>query len=403
MTTHKKYIILAAMVILTVTQVFPCEYNIRDSGFVEIASQPYLLYFYVDSAVPEEKIRFFNKISQTLFRDTNITPETIHIKKSKKSTALEYFRFWNIDSLPALILVSPDKRSIPLPIDHTEKNFGQALWDTLDKTAASPVRGKVLENIVRSYAVILLFEGKDLANNQAVLNKIDTAKKNISRLMTQFPKRIEKPPHLIVLSRNKIRREKILLWSLDIEINGPDEPKIVILFGRGRLFLTPLKGNQVSSSQLTNILSILGLSCDCGLDKRGMMGPRLPLRWDAAIQAQVVKYLGFDAENPMIRQEIAGILSTENFRSSVLSLEENKIKGSLMELDLYSESIQSFGRRFSSKRISPAQNQGLGTSRSNRTGPILNSTRLVTAGAAILAIILVVSLIIFIKRRRKKL
>ena len=401
MATYKKYIVLAAMVILAVTQVFPCEYNIRDSGFVEIAPQPYLLYFYVESTVPEEKIQFFNKISQSLFRDTNIIPETIHIKKSKKSTALEYFRFWNINSLPTLILVSPDKRSILLPIDHTEKNFGQALWDTLDKTAASLVRDKVLENIVRSYAVILLFEGKDLANNQAVLNKIDTAKKNISRLMSQLPKRIEKPPHLIILSRNKIRREKILLWSLDIEITGPDEPKIVILFGRGRLFLTPLKGNQVSSSQLTNILSILGLSCDCGLDKRGMMGPRLPLRWDAAIQAQVVKYLGFDAENPMIRQEIAGILSTENFRSSVLSLEENKIKGSLMELDLYSESIQSFGRRFSSKRISPAQNQSMGTSRSNRTGPLSNSTRLAAAGAAILAIILVVSLIIFIKRRRK--
>ncbi len=403
MTELKKHIIAAAgVILLAFSWTLPCEYNIRDSGFVEINPRPFRLYFYVDDATPQTFIRSFDQTAHSLFKDTNILPEIIDIQTSENVVALDYYRFWQIDAAPALILASPDKRSMRLPLGRLDKDFKRQLWTVLDGAVTSPVRSEILSHIVRSYAIILLVEGGRPRENKAVRKKIQAAKKSISRLMTQLPKRIEKPPYLIALTPSSQLQEQVLLWSLGLSTSARKGPVIAILFGRGRLFMTPIEGNKVSDSQLTNILSALGLACDCGLDKRGMMGQRIPLKWDAGMQVQVVRQLGFDAENPMIKREIAGILSTDNYLSSASSPLEDQIKTSFQELDFYSESRQAFGRKFGSNRLSPVQNQNLNASNSPRRTAGFRFARQALAGAVFIFIILATGLTVLIRSRRKK-
>jgi hypothetical protein len=111
------------------------------------------------------------------------------------------------------------------------------------------------------------------------------------------------------------------------------------------------------------MLTIIGLSCDCGLDKKGLIGQSVPLRWDESLQEAVVKYLGFDAENPLLKREIAGILATNN-----LDTESGEVLGgSLKELGQYRERALAFGKKLGSSRISPALSQKFSPQSSGRS------------------------------------
>lgn len=346
----KKLFCFAALILLMVPLAFLCEYNIRDAGFVDLDPQPYWLYFYVDDDIQEESILYFQKVSQLSLQYSNIRAQIINITSQNDTRALDYFRFWKIESLPALILVSPDQRSLRLPLPDKAR-VNESIWLELDRTLTSPVREEILDNIVKAFAVILLIEGQNPAENRLALENVEQACRKISAMMSQLPKRIENPPHLIVLSSKIINEEKILLWSLDINEEDLLKPHIVVLFGMGRILYSPMIATDLTVPDLVDMLTLLGLSCDCGLDKRGLMGRRLPAKWDEKMQAEVVKHLGFDAENPMIMREIAGILSTNNFD------EENmdSLNGSPREISLYRERAITFAQKFGSTRISPAK------------------------------------------------
>jgi len=390
------------MIFLVPSPGHPCEYNVRDSGFVNIDPRIYTLFLYVDETISEDAVKEFESFARSLARDTNLILHVVQVGNSESTTAMEYYRFWNVESLPALIMVSPDKRSILLFEQGETEDRYLGLWERLERALSSPVRKAVLENIIQAYAVVLFVEGTDPEKNRTARETIKKASSEISHMMKQLPKRIERPPHIISLTRDNIEQESILLWSLDISINEMENPRIVILYGRGRIFLSPFQGDHLSASQLTNILSILGLACDCGLDKGGMMGPTIPLKWDRKSQTEVVKYLGFDAENPMIKREISGILSIENFRESATSQDKDSIKETLRELALYNESIQSFEPRFGDNRLSPVQQRRLGNSGRGATHSGLNLTLFLIIGSVIFLFALVAGLFILIRSRAQK-
>ncbi len=351
---------------LIISPAMPCEYSIRDAGFVALADPPYSLYFYIDDRTPATDAVYFEEISRSMAWESNISPMIVHVSDQKSHRAMDYYRFWEIQALPALILVSPGGRSLRLPLAPGPEMFKESLWLEVEKAASSPLREEILEHIVKSYAVILLIEGRDAGENLSARKKIEQAARNLASFMSQLPKRIEAPPHTMILPAEAVQREKILLWSLDVDPESRKSAQIAVLFGRGRILYSPFENEAITVADLTAILSIMGLSCDCGLDKRGMMGLRIPLRWDPTVQAEVVKQLGFDAENPLIKREIAGILSAENFMEGAGEEDEQKIR----QLGLYRERAMAFEKKFASTRISPAQSQRLDSARSrlNRSG-----------------------------------
>ena len=122
--------------------------------------------------------------------------------------------------------------------------------------------------------------------------------------MPQMPKTIENPPHLITVQRDKLQQEKLLLWSLGINTEDLDEPHAAIFYGRGRRFGPVLNGKGISTKNIYTLLSIIGLSCECGIDRLQLMGATIPIKWDSKKKSEVLSKLGFDAENPMVKTEM---------------------------------------------------------------------------------------------------
>jgi len=329
-----------------------CIYNVRDVGFVDLLSTPYRLYYFIQNDTRKELITSFEQTSYTLFMDSNIKVEIINCDQKKDHPAMEYFHFWDIQSYPAAIFVSPAGRSMILPVSTHNKIFEETVWSSLENTISSPKREEILEHIVKAYGVVLFIEGKEAEENKRVYRIVTGANKTIARNMGQLPKRIEEPPCLITIPQEAICQERILLWSLGLNEDETDEPVVALLYGRGRRIGPLLKGKKITRKTLSTILSVIGLSCECGLDKKWIMGSLLPLSWSRKMQSNVVKYLGFDAENPMVKREISSILSLSSSKPTMDREAINSIRDIFND---YSEQIVAYEVEQKPARVSPAQ------------------------------------------------
>ena len=66
-----------------------------------------------------------------------------------------------IKSFPSLVLVSPDGRSIFLPVAFAEHSFEQQLRSVLNGTVSSPKQIEILNKVSETFGVVLLIEGND--------------------------------------------------------------------------------------------------------------------------------------------------------------------------------------------------------------------------------------------------
>ena len=126
--------------------------------------------------------------------------------------------------------------------------------------------------------------------------------------MKGMPKTIAEPPAMLVLDAASFARERVLLWSLGLDVTRARQPRAAVLYGRARWIGPLMKGDEITEPNLTGILSIIGADCECGLDLAWTQGTRLPVRWEAKRYTEVAKALGFDPESPMVKLEISRII-----------------------------------------------------------------------------------------------
>ena len=379
------------------SEVFACLYNVRDVGFADLLSDPYQLYFYVNDDTPEKFTSAFKQISYAAFMDCNVKVEIVNINDKKDNPGLEYFDFWKVKSCPSAILVAATGRSMVLPISDSATSFNESVWAALQTVLYSQLREKILQNIVTAYCVIVMVDGKNETENSRIYNLVSGAAEDISKTMNQLPKRIDNPPYIIRISEKEIAREKMLLWALDMDKKAGEEPAVAILYGRGRRFGPVLFGEDIGKSRLKSILSIIGLSCECGLDIKLAMGPQFPLKWGEKKQAEVQQYLGFDAENPLVKLEMSNILSLN------LSSDSPDLFGSPDGLPgNYSEEKMTSGNKASSSRVSPSRFRDLMAAESDKSKWDSNFVLLFSA-AIIVVVILAGGGFVLMRARGKKL
>jgi len=316
----------------TSPDVFACRYNVRDVGFVDLDPQPaYRFHIYMDEETASHTVSTVEQISYAVFLDSNIEVELTRVAQSENGPKPELLEKHDITSLPAAVLTSPEGQSLPLSIP-SESSFQQSIWDVLDDISSSPARESILEHIVKSYAVVMLVEGPNADTNAKAEQAAENAIRRISAMLGQLPKEIDRAPRLIRIHRDSAEEEHVLLWSLGITTLPPSEPYAAVLYGRGRRMGPVLAGKQITERSIFKILSVVGLSCECGLERSWMQGTMLPLRWDEERQSEAVKYLGFDPESPLVKTEISQILSmgssfgdTPNlgYREGLVELEGN--------------------------------------------------------------------------------
>ena len=291
------------------SSVLACRYNVRETGFVDLGLESYYFYGYIKDDTPSDVVTSFEQILSEAFTDTNIRAEIVNIKEQKDNPAIRYLESLQIDSFPAAVLVSPDGQAIIVPVAEPNRPFVDTLRGAIGDILSSPKRKEILERAIKNYAVILLIEGKEPQENEMAKNASYAAIKSIEAQMEVLPKPIERPPVLVVADRKSLADEKILLWSLGLDVSALSGPYIAVIYGRVRWIGPLFKGEQIAEEYLDRVLFVVGEDCECGLDHRWVQGTMLPVKWDSGLQAKVAENLGFDPESPMIKMEIASMVS----------------------------------------------------------------------------------------------
>lgn len=288
--------------------VWACRYNVRETGFADLGIDPYRFYCYVHETTPEEIVSVLGEILHTALLDCNIIFDIINIDLQEDHPALRYHDLWQLQSYPSAVLVSPDGQSLAVPFETSDVSLKQNLKSAVNDLIFSPTREKILKQVIETYGVVLLIEGTDTEENKRALEIAGMAIRKTKQQMRFMPKTIFQPPSLIVLDRETVPQEKILLWSLGLDVDKTDTPHIAVLYGRMRWIGPLFEFQKISEEALNQVLFIIGEDCECGLDWRVLQGTMLPSRWGKRTQALTAAALGFDVENPMIKLEMSQIL-----------------------------------------------------------------------------------------------
>jgi LPXTG-motif cell wall-anchored protein len=308
MKLSKLVLILLLCVLFAHTVALACRYNVRDIGFIDVGINPYRLYGFVDDNTPADITAGFDQILRASLIETNIKPEVVNIDFVPTHPAKKYLDKLNIKSFPAAVLISPDEKTRLITLPENDQSFKQNLLNLLEELISSPLREKILQHTLNNFAVVLLVEGPDQNQNTELAEVASDALARISEQMKLMPKKIENPPHLVILKNQNFQQEKILLWTLDLTPEKIDQAYAAVFYGKLRRMGPVLKGSEITTQRLMNFLSVVGADCECGLDRSWMLGPNLPFRWDTSLEPELVKSLGFDPENPMVKMEVSRIL-----------------------------------------------------------------------------------------------
>jgi hypothetical protein len=295
-----------------------CRFNVRETGFVDLETERYMLVVYIDDQIPDKFVAEIRSLNWDLLNDSNIELELINVNKQQDHPAVEYVEVLQVTSYPAAVLLSPDGQSLVIPLGKPDQAFKQKLRKVFQDILTSSIRADLQKKVSHSYGVVLLIEGSESSENQAARKAIGEAISRVTRNLDLMPKPIKNPPVMTILKNNALNEELLLLWALGLTAASIDKPHAAIFYGKAR-WLGPLfKDKEITSNNLSEILLVIGADCECGLDKNWLRGTMLPLRWDKKDRAVIAGNLGFDPENPLIRMEIAQIMRSGYFTSGEL-------------------------------------------------------------------------------------
>ncbi len=297
----------------SICSAYGCEYNVRAVGFIDVGIEPYRLIVYLPENFPAGELSGLKDAMEVALAETNIRFEAAAASADANHPAREFAKEHGISRLPAAVLVSPDGQSMPLALSEKEVSLAKAVPAALENVLTSPLRRQILEKSADRYGVVLLIDGPEPKANATAREAISTAIRNINEQLEYLPtptsgKPIDQPPELLVLDQESLAREQVLLWTLRLKPADVNQPRVAVFYGRGRWIGPLFSGENLTAGNLTQLLSIIGGDCECGLDYRWVQGTMLPLRWDEALHEKVVASLGFDPENPMTKMEMVSIV-----------------------------------------------------------------------------------------------
>ncbi len=276
---------------LCLASALACRYSIRDTGFVDLGEDLYKLELHGAS---DDLSTRYRQTAAAIFLDANI--EWQRLPPSAPDTALE------------LVLIAPDNRRHIVVAEENVPQDPQSITRQLEAVARSPFRDRLYKESVEAFALVVLIPGTDDPANESARAAITSAIRDVTRLIPQMPKPVDHPPRLIELDPNQFTEETITLWGLGFVPKTEPDPRVAIVYGRGRRLGSVLEGPLITRTALQERLALIGQDCECELDRAWLKGPLFPGRWDPGYQAAAAKSLGFDPENPLVRTEVSRIV-----------------------------------------------------------------------------------------------
>lgn len=271
-----------------------CRYSVRDTGFVDLGNSPVRLEFSSDSTFPEDARRALGQAATAVLLDSNISFTAIPAAGPGE--------------VPLMRLVDAEGRTLPLAAGLAVPRTATEAVRWFENVTTSPMRERLHRESLRAYAVVILIEGANAQANARAGEAAQSAIASVARLIPGMPKPVDVPPQLVVLPQESQAAEAVLLWGLGFEPAPATDPRLAIVYGRGRRLGAGLEGPLITETVLRERLVMVGQDCECDLDRAWLRGPMIPGRWDRTLQESAAKALGFDPENPVVRAEVSRII-----------------------------------------------------------------------------------------------
>ena len=290
-------VVLVLLLVMSFSSSQACRFTIREIGFSSLSKVSYVLYRIDANA------SFIPKQQMEGFSDSNVKMFGLSVKEDKTNRVIQFAIKQDLN-MPAYVLAAPDGRMIALEGDSFKNTIEAA-------TLLSPARKQLIAEMPTTYAAVILIEGREAAENGIASDKVLKACERIESVMPHMPKQVSKGPKMIFISNEQFEEEKVMLWSLGLD-TIPEHPTAFIVYGRGRIMGDGINYSEIQKGAVYKLLSIIGADCECGLDRKWMLGYQMPLDWPAETRQSLSNILGFDVDNPMVLTEMSRILAIEN-------------------------------------------------------------------------------------------
>lgn len=276
-----------------------CRFTVREIGFSILSQDIYTLVVLDVNANAGDN---FWKNYHEKNRDCNLHLEVLNPRTDVEHPIVINAKQMGIQ-FPATVLVAPDGRIFQFQGNDISKIYAGILESEL---------GTNLQTVFPEvFAAVIWIKGEDETKNQLAKVKVQQECAAIENIMPGMPKVVKKGPIEVAITKNDFQKEKLFLWSLGID-SIPKEPLAFVLYGRGRIIGEALNYQQILDGGLYKYMSMIGADCECGLDKKWMLGNQVLLLWDKNTRQFLAKLLGFDVDNPMILAEMSRILAKES-------------------------------------------------------------------------------------------
>jgi hypothetical protein len=349
-----------------------CKYSVRDVAFVEMGDPQYRLYLYLDNATTAEDMTLLRSTGEHALADSNVACKVVMISQNPDKDDVAYLHKLGIDSYPSAVLVSPDERVKLLLLPSKLEDLAEAFQRTVTDIVRSTRRADVLSQLTTAHSVVLIIESNDVALNRVAKTMVRQAIDQIESTLGELPKPIAVPPRLISISPDVARQEEILLWSLGVDTETNYTTQIAMLFGRGRKLGPVLDVGKIKERDVLRSLSVVGLDCECGLDRSWMQAPMIPHVWTEADESRVAQALDFDPGHPLVKAEISRILmrgpSSQDLPESVTF---DALLPGLQIIDLDFENDE-FDNEIG--KVHDRDDDAMGNNESTRTGSVSGSS-----------------------------
>jgi len=294
-TMGRGWLILGAVLVLGVPR---CRYTVRDVGFVDLGGDTYVLTVHPTPGLSVSWATAVRRMARSSFADVNAR---IEIADPQAHPAL--------GGQPGVVLTSPSKRHLGVVLPAEESTLQSGGWDVLDALGSSPVRETIREKLIRAHAVVVVFEGADEVSTSRVRRLAAEAIDVATPRLKDLPKATPVGPELVVVPLVNRERERVLLWALGPFDGEPDDPHVVVLYGRGRRMGPVLSGPMVTRTGIQDALLLVGQDCECDLPRALLRNPAAPIPWSGPALDRVQGLLEFDPRSPSVKAEMSRILA----------------------------------------------------------------------------------------------
>ena len=169
---------------------------------------------------------------------------------------------------------------------------------------------KISSQFYNHFAFTVLVESHDQEMNSTALSILQKSCDDISNRMPNMPKQVKHGAQVLSISPSEWEDEQVFLWALGIK-EIPASPIAFIIYGRGRIIGNLVDYVSIQKQEVFKRLAMIGADCECGLDRKWMLGPQIPMNWSLENRQLLTDELGFDVDNPMVLAEMSHILSKE--------------------------------------------------------------------------------------------